>query len=50
MTLVMIVNEEAFIKQSDVINLPKWEKSFYYIISVGHYENYDAAMDCIIKN
>ncbi|WP_069201607.1 hypothetical protein [Rickettsia felis] len=46
----MIVNEEEFMKQSDVINLPEWEKSFYYIINVGHYENYDEAMDCIIKN
>ncbi|GAA5253027.1 hypothetical protein [Candidatus Rickettsia kedanie] len=46
----MIVNEEEFMKQSDVINLPKWEKSFYYIINIGHYENYDEAMDCIIKN
>ncbi|EER22827.1 hypothetical protein REISMN_06640 [Rickettsia tamurae subsp. buchneri] len=28
----MLVNEEEFKKQSDVINLPEWEKSFYYII------------------
>ncbi len=33
-----------------MINLPEWEKSFYYIINIGHYENYDEAMDCIIKN
>lgn len=46
----MIVNEEEFMKQSDVINLLEWEKSFYYIINVGHYENYDEAMDCIVKN
>ncbi|AFC71639.1 hypothetical protein MC5_07035 [Rickettsia australis str. Cutlack] len=46
----MIVNKEEFMKQSDVINLPKWEQSFYYIINVGHYEHYDEAMDCIIKN
>ncbi|WCR56707.1 hypothetical protein [Rickettsia asembonensis] len=46
----MIVNEEEFKKQPDVINLPECEKSFYYIINVGHYENYDEAMDFIIKN
>ncbi|WP_231555805.1 hypothetical protein [Rickettsia hoogstraalii] len=46
----MIVNEEEFKKQPDVINLPEWTKSFYYIINVGHYEDYEEAMDCIIKN
>ncbi|HJD60017.1 MAG TPA: hypothetical protein LFW20_05135 [Rickettsia endosymbiont of Omalisus fontisbellaquei] len=46
----MLVNEEEFKKQPDVINLPEWKKSFYYIIDVGHYENYEEAMDCIIKN
>ncbi|KJV81432.1 hypothetical protein RHORCCE3_0620 [Rickettsia hoogstraalii str. RCCE3] len=33
-----------------MINLPEWTKSFYYIINVGHYEDYEEAMDCIIKN
>ena len=37
----MIVNEEEFKKQPDVINLPEWTKSFYYIINVGHYEDYE---------
>ena len=47
---MIMVNAEEFMKQSDVINFPKWEKSFYYIMNVWHYENYDKAMDCFIKN
>jgi hypothetical protein len=44
------MNEEEFKKQPEVSNFPEWKKSFYYIIHVSMYENYEGAMSYIIKN
>ncbi len=46
----MIMSEEEYRNQPDVIDLPEWEKTFYYLIYVGHYKDYDDALDILTQN
>ncbi|EER21556.1 MULTISPECIES: hypothetical protein [spotted fever group] len=44
------MSEEEYRNQPDVIDLPEWEKTFYYLIYVGHYKDYDDALDILTQN
>ncbi|WCR57128.1 MAG: hypothetical protein PG979_001185 [Rickettsia asembonensis] len=46
----MIMSEEEHKNHPDIIDLPEWERTFYYLIYVGRYEDYDYAIDYLIKN
>ncbi|WP_228368728.1 hypothetical protein [Rickettsia bellii] len=44
------MSEEEFKKRPNMAKYPEEEKIFFYIIEIGHYENYDDAMDYMAKN
>ncbi len=40
----MIMSEEEYRNQPDVLNDPEWKKAFFYILYVGHCADYDEGM------
>lgn len=44
------MNEEEYKNHPDVVDWPEWKKTFFYLIDVGRYEDYDNAIDYLAKN
>ncbi|MGX6959839.1 MAG: hypothetical protein ACIPMY_00985 [Rickettsia endosymbiont of Pentastiridius leporinus] len=44
------MSEEEYKNHPDIINLPEREKIFYYLIYIGRYENYNYAINYLVKN
>ena len=46
----MIMSEEEYKNHPNVADWSEWKKTFFYLIYVGRYEDYDYAIDYLAKN
>lgn len=46
----MIMSEEEYKNYPGSADTPEWKKTFFYLIDIARYEDYDEIIDCLAKN